>query len=478
MGIAAWLWCAAAHAQSVDGGAPPDTAAAVATPAEAPPAPPDDRASGVLVAEPRGAKPLLWVPRVILFLPRWVFELALDPLRLGVWSIDRYQVPQRLHDLFFTEDNRFGAYPLGFFETGFGINVGARIVGDDVFHHHEKMFVEADYGGDVAQRYYFKFRSGELLGSRVQLQFRSNLQIVPKTNFYGIGNGNLVTAPPPMLIDALHDPTAFPTRVGQTNLFDSLTAEIKLLRWLRGDAMLAYVYRSFTDRDLDLGNHEFSVATTVYDPKTIIGYEQGLSALHGELSLIVDTLHATSELTSAAVPIGSKVTAYAGYTGGFGSDPSHYVRYGVDALHNFNLYGGDRILTLRVYAEGVTTDLSQIPFTDLPRLGGPQFLRGYARDRFRDRGLWMGTAEYSYPWSEFLSGFFFVDAGRVERDLADPSFDNVRVGIGGGVELHSLTAFLLRFQLAGSFDEPGLFVRLSVDPLYVHKPRATETLSW
>src|SRR5262249_8960582 len=143
-----------------------------------------------------------------------------------------------------------------------------------------------------------------------------------------------------------------------------------------------------------------------------------------------------------------------------------------------DLYRGDRILLLRLFVEGVTGPLDRIPFTDLPRLGGPQFLRGYPRDRFRDRGLWLGTAEDQYPVTQEIAGYLVLDARRVERDRLDASFARVRYGIGGGIELHSATSFLLRLQLAGSLDEPGLFVKLTLDPIYTHKPRATEVLSW
>jgi outer membrane protein assembly factor BamA len=154
------------------------------------------------------------------------------------------------------------------------------------------------------------------------------------------------------------------------------------------------------------------------------------------------------------------------------------VRYGVDALRYINLYRGDRVLLLRAYAEAVTGPLDEIPFTDLPRLGGPLMLRGYHRDRFRDRIALLGTGEYAFPIGELMSGFLFLDAGRVERAWDDLSGDRIRYGFGGGIQLQSVDAFIMRFQVAGSADEPGVFIKLSFDPLYNPRPRATEKLSW
>src|SRR5262249_60628075 len=111
-----------------------------------------------------------------------------------------------------------------------------------------------------------------------------------------------------------------------------------------------------------------------------------------------------------------------------------YVRYGLDALRYFDPYRGDRVLLLRLYAEAVTGSLADIPFTDLPRLGGPQLLRGYHRDRFRDRAALMSTAEYAFPIGEQLSGYLLLDAGRLEPSFAHLSFDRMRYALGGGFQ--------------------------------------------
>ncbi|HJZ88716.1 MAG TPA: BamA/TamA family outer membrane protein [Polyangia bacterium] len=480
------------RAQEVDAGVPPDAASTcdgcgsqappgppVELAAAPAPAPPPDQASGVLVPEPAGASALLWVPRVVLFIPRWLLEIPMAPFRLGTWAFDRYQLPVRFRQWFFNDAGTFGVYPLFLFETGFGFNAGLRLVHTDLLGHGEQIKLSASFGGEVAQRYAIKLASGRLLGDRVNVQVRANVQIVPKGNFFGIGNGALqpVSYMGP-LIDALHDPTAVPTRFGQTYIWESALVDGLVTRYLHAQVALASLYRTFSTTDVDLGDHEYRLMPTVYDPATLIGFGRGLSSLYAEGALIIDTLRAANPYVSVASPVGWKVTAYGGYTGGFGDDPSSYLRYGLDALRYFDIYGGDRILLLRLYLEGVTGPLDRIPFTDLPRLGGPMFLRGYPRDRFRDRGLWLGTAEYEYPVTQEIGAYLFLDAGRVEHDLGDPSFSNVHYGIGGGIELHTATSFILRVQLAGSLDEPGLFVKLTLDPIYTHKPRATEVLSW
>lgn len=467
-----------AWAEEPDGGVAPAIDAGTTEPA--PPDPPPDQASGILVPEPAGARSALWVPRVLLFVPRWAYEFVLDPLRLGAWAYDRYQLRERIYRLFFNETGTFGIYPLGFFETGFGLNVGARLVAEDLFGHGEKLRLGASFGGEFAQRYSFRMTSGTLLGDKVNVQIRTNFQIVPKSQFFGIGNSLLqpitVMLPP---IEALGDSTAVPTRFGQTLAWEAVTLEVKPRKWLTSQLTTAAVYRSFGNSDNLESPPEYRQTSDVYDTHTLVGWDKGLNSIYTELALTLDTLSVLSPFHSMASPsAGWKVTGFTGYNGGFADDPSNYVHYGVDALRYINLYRGDRVLLLRAYVDAVTGPLDQIPFTDLPRLGGPQILRGYHHDRFRDRIALLGTGEYEFPIGEIMSGFLFLDAGRVERSWDDLSADRIRYGFGGGIQLQSVDAFIMRFQVAGSVDEPGVFIKLSFDPLYNPRPRATEKLSW
>ena len=460
----------------VDGAAPAATDGGATEPD-----PPADQASGVLVPEPEGGNALLWVPRVLLFVPRWAYEFVLDPLRLGAWAYDRYQLRERVYRLFFNESGTFGLYPLGFFETGFGLNVGARLVAEDLFGHGEKLRIGASFGGEVAQRYSFRMTSGSLLGDRFNVQIRTNFQIVPKSQFFGIGNGVLqpITVMPPAPIEALADDTAVPTRFGQTLAWEAVTLEAKPRKWLTAQLSTAAVYRSFTTSDNLESPPEYRQTSDIYATGSLVGWNKGLNSIYTELALTIDTLRVISPFHSIASPsTGWKVTGFAGYDGGLSDDPSSYVRYGFDALRYINLYRGDRVLLLRASTEAVTGSLDQIPFTDLPRLGGPQVLRGYHRDRFRDRIALLGTGEYAFPIGELMSGFLFLDAGRVERAWDELSADRIRYGFGGGIQLQSVDAFIMRFQVAGSADEPGVFIKLSFDPLYNPRPRATEKLSW
>ncbi len=82
----------------------------------------------------------------------------------------------------------------------------------------------------------------------------------------------------------------------------------------------------------------------------------------------------------------------------------------------------------------------------------------------------MTSVEYRFDAGDYLSGFVFSDVGRVFSQPQDISLSDLRIGLGGGIELHSKKSFLGRFTVATSTDG-GLFFSLSFDPGYDVKVR-------
>jgi outer membrane translocation and assembly module TamA len=183
-----------------------------------------------------------------------------------------------------------------------------------------------------------------------------------------------------------------------------------------------------------------------------------------------NTLAAASSFIPQGAPsTGSKLVGFGGLARNVDGPRVAYARYGIDALRYFDLYAGDRVLILRGRLEGVVGAADDIPFMDLPRLGGPANLRGYDRDRFRDRVAVLGSIEYRYPIWRQVAGFLFVDAGRVLPALttvrqAFTSPQDLRPGAGGGLEILQGDRFRLRGQVAGSPE--GLFLQFTLDPVY------------
>src|SRR5262249_4576058 len=147
-----------------------------------------------------------------------------------------------------------------------------------------------------------------------------------------------------------------------------------------------------------------------------------------------------------------------------------YTRFGLDVQRFFRLGVGPRVLQARLHGEMVTGAVDEVPFSDLPRLGGALLLRGYPWDRFRDRIAALGSLEYQWDLSDRITMSLFVDAGRVYPSLADLTFDDMRVGFGTGLQMHNSRGFVTSVTFATSRDG-GFFVDVVFDPIYEIRTR-------
>jgi outer membrane translocation and assembly module TamA len=203
-----------------------------------------------------------------------------------------------------------------------------------------------------------------------------------------------------------------------------------------------------------------------YQLEDLPAFEQGTSYTYNELELRYDSRRNGDEFEPTSIPsTGWLMAAWGGAARGFAGAPTRYNVYGGDVQRFIRLGANPRVLTLRLRAEEVRGDDDEIPFVDLPRLGGPTLLRGYDRDRFRDRAMALGSAEYLWDIGRMWSAFVFTDAGRVYPTLTDARFEDIRVGYGGGLQFTTDKSLIGRFNVASSIDG-GIFFSLSLDPVY------------
>jgi len=76
-----------------------------------------------------------------------------------------------------------------------------------------------------------------------------------------------------------------------------------------------------------------------------------------------------------------------------------------------------------------------VPLRELPRLGGPNMMRGFVQGRYRDQQLWSVQAEYRYSLNRFLVAAAFVAAGGVAPTLGEFSVETTRSAGGLGLRL-------------------------------------------
>jgi hypothetical protein len=202
---------------------------------------------------------------------------------------------------------------------------------------------------------------------------------------------------------------------------------------------------------------------TSYDAGGLVGWS-GVRSGYGELELRWDSRGRVTPYESSAVFVaGRLVSMFSGreHVLAGGHD---FWRYGFDAQQFFRIAAGPRVLMLRVHGEAVSGSREDVPFMDLPRLGGLSYLRGYPLDRFRDRVATFGSAEYEWDLAMRVQASAFVDIGRVYDSIDTVSIDHLRVGYGFALELHTEQSFLVQVGLASSIDG-GLMFNLGFNPV-------------
>jgi hypothetical protein len=403
---------------------------------------------------------VLFLPRAILTIPRLVIAAVFWPVQKTVRFIDRHAVVERVEDLlYFDEDKTTGIVPVFSFATGSGPTVGAKAFDDDVGGHGESAAIDARFGGRYSQAYQVSFEGDRVLGSRVWLETLARFELNPRLLFQGYGDApegdGVGLGPRDAAIETRYRQRRFLGlgRLGYT--FGRPRGLVKL----GGSAILnGREFGSTTSDDRSIEQ--------AYDTSRIRGFDDGVQTLELDGNFILDTRDASGRTGSGlyldafggAVP---KVNDF-----GFG-------HAGVEITTYFNLYRRTRVLVLRLAHEAVFFDhIDDVPFSELPRLGGAKRLRGYTLDRFRDAKTAVATAEYHYPIHEYVAGALFADFGRpapsYERllDIAD-----WRWGVGGGFIVRSRRTVLFSVELAYG---DGVHVYFTTDPLRAFDDRGEQ----
>jgi hypothetical protein len=405
--------------------------------------------------------------RGALFVPKLAVTAALSPVHGAFWANDRYRLEDLYYRVFYNDDRTIGLFPTATYTSGFGFAAGVGFVDRELFGQHESVTLDATTGAVTGDTYRASIagslRSGQRIASWLELGVDANFDRRPAEPFFGIGNGDL-TQPTGAPVNPQIDDRAVETRHRYQEARVAVVGDVRAI-----DALHVLGTGALTDLQFAPSTTDVSI-DTVYAAPDLVGFSSGVRHVYGELELRWDTRRRTTPWEPRDVhAAGSLASALAGRVHRLDGGPDFW-RYGLELQQYWRLASGPRLIGLRFHGSGVTGGRDEVPFTELPALGGSSFLRGYSYDRFRDRVAAFGSVQYLWDVSHLLDAYLFVDAGRVFPALDQLTTRGMRVGYGVGLELHGTRGFLVEASLASSIDG-GAVVSVSFNPVLDSKER-------
>ncbi|MEO7092775.1 MAG: hypothetical protein ABI175_05960, partial [Polyangiales bacterium] len=184
----------------------------------------------------------------------------------------------------------------------------------------------------------------------------------------------------------------------------------------------------------------------------------------GEISIVYDARRRSHHwIHAGAWSTGWLLRAAGAYTRGDASRTGSFVtgRGTLEARRLFDLFRGDRVLSIGARTEAITANADDVPFDLLPALGGTERLRAFARDELRGRSATYADIQYEWALGADTRAFVFVEGGGVARSPVALATEDLHLGYGGGLRLLNGTSTSVRAQLAASDDgDLGFFIQL------------------
>ncbi len=379
-----------------------------------------------------GTDVALFVPRLVLTPVRWALTGLFWPVEQSLVFVEEHDVPGEVIDLLYNDERTAAIIPsLSIFSQN-GLTIGLTAFHEDLLGHHERLSGSVKFLGRVVQSYELAFEAEHFAGTWLWLEAQGRYEDQPNLRYY-FGPGY-----------TLFEEQRVLGRLRLGTVLDIGVGELKL----GGSAI--YNHRRF-DGPLD---------------GQLVSFSDGTDLIEATGDLILD-------LRNGEASRGVYLEAFAG-----GVPPQEgyeYVHWGAEAVGYIDLYRGTRIFALRLAIESVEGD--NIPFTSLPRLGGPYRLRGHPWDAYRDEKSLLGTFEYRYPIHQSIQGVLFFDLGRVARNYAELFVGSPQTpwhfGAGGGFIFSTAGTELFRLDI--SYGD-GLFFFLTTDALIGNYRRRAERL--
>jgi len=223
-------------------------------------------------------------------------------------------------------------------------------------------------------------------------------------------------------------------------------AGVKVTRWLTGSASVGHLNPDITQSS---EVRRVRDAAVTFDETTAPGVLRQPSFLVTQASLVVDTRPTLNPRRGGFYTV--QLRRYDDQDRGeYSFDTTR-----VDLQQFIPFWNESRVLALRVLAEHADGfGQAQVPFYLMPTLGGARLLRGYDRQRFRDRSALLVSAEYRYEVNPFLMAALFYDAGQVAPDWTAFRLKDLRDAYGFGLRFGYSNAVALRTDVVFGGEDP------------------------
>jgi hypothetical protein len=371
----------------------------------------------------RGSKPttpgdvLIWGPRVVAA-PFYVTSeyLIRKPLGGVILGVENAKITEKLADWFtFDKDHKVGIVPTAFVDFGLNPSVGFYFFWDDFLAKNNNLRVHAGtWGPDWLKA---SVTDSLKLSTKSTLSFRVDGSRRQDWVFYGMGPRSL---------------NRNRARFSADTLGASTYLDHEITRALQFHALLGVRSTTFNN---DACCSDARIVDRVADGSLAAlppGFVDGYTIAYEKMQLTYDT-----RVVRPAPQSGIRLSAFGEPSFNMRRSPGNsWAKYGGTAAGFVDITGHNRVLSLHVttlFADPITGQGSQIPFTEQINLGGLDYMRGYLIGRLVDRSAFITTLQYEWPIWIWLDGTLHVAAGNVfGAGLQDfkPSLLRISSGIG------------------------------------------------
>ena len=382
---------------------------------------------------PTAREGFIWIPRVLLFPAHATAEYLVRRPLVGFlrWGEEHY-VFKRVYDAVTWDGGHSGVYPLASLDIGVKSTVGLAMVDQSFLAPANSLRMAASASTQGVLSVGGQDRLGVFRDGTGTLSLGASYVQRPDGVFYGLGADTHNT-----------DKTFYS--------FVSRGAALALAGNLGG------LHRAVVEvgyRDTRFGASRISADVPSVDqryggpgqaplPAGWAGYDLTWS----RAALVIDTRSPSFESPGTGLRLGTSVS--------YGISPRdpelQLVSWGADAGGFYDLTGAHHVLAL-LLATHFSEKLAErdVPFTELPILGGVEWMRGFLGGRLRGASTLVGTVSYRYPVGNFLDGELFSSVGNAFPGHLD-GFAMQRLFLNWGMGLRTTFARDASFSVTLAF---------------------------